>query len=194
MITHWVGKDLNIFRIPVRQLDMLFQTELVRCKETDSLFSVLRKMRDQRVGVVPIESSEGGYTVGLCFLNDLIYVLRQPDFYTLLSKPIMSFLKELNSFDDDISNSSHHDSAENVPININKTQHQVIEKSTATREMNQDQSSNKGSFSSEMSSEDAGQDTPFFSQGAFGTELIKGKKNNEIERVKGRSRLMSNVE
>lgn len=85
MTTHWLGKDLSIFRIPLRSLDMLFQTELVRCKETDSLFSVLRKMRDQRVGVVPIESSEGGYTVGLCFLNDLIYLLRKPDFHTQLS-------------------------------------------------------------------------------------------------------------
>lgn len=76
MVTHWVGKDLSIFRIPLRQLDMLFQTELVRCKESDSLFSVLRKMRDYRIGIIPIESNEGGYTVGLFFKLDMIYVLK----------------------------------------------------------------------------------------------------------------------
>jgi hypothetical protein len=33
-------------------------------------------MKDQRVGVISIEANEGGFTVGLCFLNDLFYLLR----------------------------------------------------------------------------------------------------------------------
>lgn len=57
-------------------------------------------MRDQRVGVISIESSEGGFTVGLCFLNDLLYLLRLPDYHFFLTQPVMVFLKDLNSYDD----------------------------------------------------------------------------------------------
>jgi hypothetical protein len=34
--------------------------------------------------------------------------------------------------------------------------------------------SNNGSFSSQVSSDDPVKDTPFFAQGAFGTEILKG--------------------
>lgn len=46
MTTHWSGTDVECFKIPLKNLDMLFQTQLIRCKESDTLFQVLRKMRD----------------------------------------------------------------------------------------------------------------------------------------------------
>lgn len=64
------------------------------------MFQVLRKMRDWRVSVVSIEAAEGNYTVALCFLNDLLYLLRLPDYYYFFNQPVMVFLKELNSNDD----------------------------------------------------------------------------------------------
>jgi hypothetical protein len=96
---HW-NQEVDCFKIPLKNLDMLFQTEITSCKETDTLFQVLRKMRDWRVGVISIEASEGNYTVGLCFLNDLLYLLRLPDYYYFFSQPVMVFLKDLNSYDD----------------------------------------------------------------------------------------------
>lgn len=47
-----------------------------------------------------IEASEGGYTVGLCFLTDLLYLLRLPDYHFFFSQPVMVFLKDLNSYED----------------------------------------------------------------------------------------------
>lgn len=102
MTSHWNGSDVDCFKIPLKNLDMLFQTELIRSKESDTLYMVLRKMRDQRVSVIEIEAKEGGHTVALCFLNDLIYLLRQNDYHYYLGLPVMVFLKELNSYDDNI--------------------------------------------------------------------------------------------
>ena len=56
-------------------------------------------MCDSRISVVPIDSQEGDFTVGLCFLNDLIYLFRQPNFYTYLSQPVIDFIKKVNYFD-----------------------------------------------------------------------------------------------
>lgn len=52
------------------------------------------------MGIVSIEASEGGYTVGLLFLTDLFYLLRLPDYHLFFSQPVMVFLKDLNSYDD----------------------------------------------------------------------------------------------
>lgn len=49
--------------------------------------------------MVPIDSQEGDFTVGLCFLNDLIYLFRQQNFYTYLSLPVIDFIKKVNYFD-----------------------------------------------------------------------------------------------
>ena len=103
MTTNWV-KDISCFQISLKYFDLLFQNELIRCKETDSLYFVLKKMREKRVGVVSIEAADGQYTVGLCFLNDLFYLLRLPDFHYFLSQPVIVFLRELDSFGEEISN------------------------------------------------------------------------------------------
>lgn len=47
-----------------------------------------------------IEASEGGYSVGLCFLTDLLYLLRLPDYHFFFNQPVMVFLKDLNSYED----------------------------------------------------------------------------------------------
>ena len=78
----------------------LFENEIVRCKENNSLFHVLRKMCDSRISVVPVDSIEGDFTVGLCFLNDLAYLFRQPNFYLLLLQPVIDFIKRVNFFEE----------------------------------------------------------------------------------------------
>jgi CBS domain-containing protein len=75
MTTHWNGSDVDCFKIPLKQLDMLFENELVKCKESDILFVAIRKMRDFRVNTVAVEADDGCYTVGLCFLNDILFLL-----------------------------------------------------------------------------------------------------------------------
>ena len=73
--THWGARDTNCFKIQLQNFEMLFQQTLVRCKETDTLLQVMRKMTELRVSVVVIENATGEYSVGLCFLNDLLYLL-----------------------------------------------------------------------------------------------------------------------
>jgi len=50
--------------------------------------------------VVPVDSIEGDFTVGLCFLNDLAYLFRQPNFYLLLLQPVIDFIKRVNFFEE----------------------------------------------------------------------------------------------
>ena len=69
-------------------------------------------MRDQRVGVISIEASEGGYTVGLCFLNDLLYLLRLPDYHQYFCRPVMDFLQILNDYEDSVFDEDGKDSEE----------------------------------------------------------------------------------
>ena len=95
--THWQS-DTSVFLEPISNLN-LFQNEIVRCKENNSVFHVLRKMRDFRISVVPVDSQDGEFTVGLCFLTDLIYLFRQPEFYKFFSLSIIEFIKMVNYFD-----------------------------------------------------------------------------------------------
>ena len=64
---------------------MLFENELVTCKESDILFMCIRKMRDYRVNTIAVEADEANYTVGLCYINDILYLLRQPDYHYFLA-------------------------------------------------------------------------------------------------------------
>lgn len=34
-------------------------------------------------------------SIGICFLNDLMYLLRLPDYYRFLQQPVVYFIKEL---------------------------------------------------------------------------------------------------
>ena len=70
-VTSLWEQDLESFKIPIKSFDMLFQTELIRCSETDSLFEAPTKMNDNRVSLLAVQSAHDDYTVGLCFLNDL---------------------------------------------------------------------------------------------------------------------------
>ena len=93
LVENYTGSDLSIFEEPLSSFDLahhnLFPSyqKLVIARDTDSLFSVLKKMRDNRVSCVPIEKlipSSGnhtGRTVGLAFLTDLMFLLRLPNFY-----------------------------------------------------------------------------------------------------------------
>jgi hypothetical protein len=78
--TNWGLRPTECFKIELQYFDMLFNQNLIRCKETDSLLTVMRKMNDQRVGMISIESVSGEYTVGLCFLSDLLWLMQLPDF------------------------------------------------------------------------------------------------------------------
>jgi hypothetical protein len=56
-------------------------------------------MHDQRISVVPIDSIEGTHTVGLCFLSDLQYLLKMPDYHRCLGSPAIALLREINCFE-----------------------------------------------------------------------------------------------
>ena len=79
-----------------------------------------------------------------------------------------------------MSNSSLKDSENNEVITTNDQPDKVKQKIIDLK-ANNGELSDKGSFSSEVSSQNGVKDTPFFSQGAFGTEMIKGQKNIELE-------------
>ena len=49
---------------------------------------------------MPVDSIEGDFTVGLCFLNDIAYLFRQPNFYLLLLQPVIDFIKRVNFFEE----------------------------------------------------------------------------------------------
>lgn len=109
LVTQFQG-DLSVFKIPIKEIDALSRLSsnnnydyLIKASNHDSLLHVLRLMKDKRVSLVPIEESIGKHeaTVGLCFLNDLHYLLKLPDFWKFLQEPVMNFLKELNGFEDD---------------------------------------------------------------------------------------------
>ncbi len=61
MLENYTGSDLSIFEEPLSNFDLthhnLFPTyqKLVMARDTDTLFSVLKKMRDNRVSCIPIE-------------------------------------------------------------------------------------------------------------------------------------------
>ena len=72
------------------------------------MFSVLKKMRDNRVSCIPIErqlsqnDQHTTRTVGLAFLTDLMFLLRMPDFYKYLDEPVIAFIGDLNGLEEDL--------------------------------------------------------------------------------------------
>jgi hypothetical protein len=61
LVENYTGSDLSIFEEPLSSFDLthhnLFPSyqKLVMSKDTDTLFTVLKKMRDCRVSCIPIE-------------------------------------------------------------------------------------------------------------------------------------------
>lgn len=84
---------------------------LVKASYTDTLYEVLKKMRDNQVSNVIIERSyqsketqrEVTETVGMLFLTDLMYLLRQVNFFEILTQPVMQFVMQLNGSEEDLS-------------------------------------------------------------------------------------------
>lgn len=84
---------------------------LVKASYMDTLFEVLKKMRDNQVSNVIIERSyqsketqrEVTETVGMVFLTDLMYLLRQVNFFEILTQPVMHFVMHLNGSEEDLS-------------------------------------------------------------------------------------------
>ena len=79
---------------------------MVRCRHTDTLYEVLQKLRENKVSMIIIErhlktnvpSSE---TVGIVFLTDLMFILRQLNFHEILTQPVFKFITNLNGTDED---------------------------------------------------------------------------------------------
>ena len=80
---------------------------------SDSLFEVLRKLRDKNVGMIIIERmtlvrlgpqqtwTEVKETVGIVFLSDLMFLLRQLNFHEILTQPVINFCMNLNGTEED---------------------------------------------------------------------------------------------
>jgi len=70
-------------------------------------------MLDKRISMVPVESiieefdKENQqvkycmFTTGLCFMNDLLYLLKLPNYWNYLSEPVSALLHELYLNPDD---------------------------------------------------------------------------------------------
>ena len=114
LVETYTGTDLSFFEEPLSSFDLshhhnLFPSyqKLVIARDTDSLFQVLKKMRDNRVSCIPIEKlinaqdPHNTRSVGLAFLNDIMYLLRMPEFYRQLDEPCINFVKEINGLEED---------------------------------------------------------------------------------------------
>ncbi len=113
LVENYTGNDLSIFEEPLTNFDLthhnLFPSyqKLVMARDSDSLYSVLKKMRDNRVSCIPIEKTvhpddpHTTKTVGLAFLTDIMFLLRIPDFWKYLDEPVLKFVMELNGLDED---------------------------------------------------------------------------------------------
>jgi hypothetical protein len=114
-----------------------------------------------------IESECGQFTVGLCFLNDLFYLLRLPDFHYYLAQPVLLFLRELDSF------------ADEAPILDCEIQPDFVEEAKSPIFAIKPLLVPDGgaSYHSSVSSEEESTDMPFFQMGAFGTDVVKPLKD-----------------
>jgi hypothetical protein len=82
---------------------------LVRAQHTETLFEVLIKLREKRISMIAVERTfyckktqrEISETVGIVFLTDLMYILRQINFADILKQPVMNFVMNLNGTDED---------------------------------------------------------------------------------------------
>jgi hypothetical protein len=99
MVSNYRG-DLTQFRM--QHVGSFAKQTLVRANEHDTLLHVLRVMAASRISVLPIERKvedqthqKTTFTIGLLFLNDLIYLLGMPNFWQCLNEPVVEFFKEL---------------------------------------------------------------------------------------------------
>lgn len=95
--------DLSVFRLPSSNITAVGKQSLVRANDSDSLLHVLRVMAASRISLLPIErkiedptcNKKTTFTVGLMYLNDLLYLLGMPNFWESLNEPVLEFFKEL---------------------------------------------------------------------------------------------------
>ena len=109
MVKNYDG-DLSVFQRT--KLDSYQHQTLVRAFKDDLLIELLYQMKQKRISLVPVEEylschqraqDSNSFTVGLVFLTDLLFLLRLPNFWELLSQPVSVFLEELYGGDQDLS-------------------------------------------------------------------------------------------
>ena len=111
IVKNYTG-DLSVFR--KSKIDTYAHQTLVRSLKEDLLIEVLYQMKQKRISIVPIEdrlpchsqqrdSDTPSFTVGLVFITDLLFLLRLPNFWELLSQPVSTFLEELYGNDNELS-------------------------------------------------------------------------------------------
>ena len=102
MVTNYEG-DLSVFKRPENKIDSHLHQTLVRAYKDETLLEVLFAMKQKRISVLPIEErfelqltqEVESHTIGLLFITDLLYLLRLPNYWQLLSQPVTEFLNEL---------------------------------------------------------------------------------------------------
>lgn len=98
MVSNFEG-DLDVFKKPENKIKVNTNSPLVTALKTDSLIEVLYLMKSKRISLIPIED-EARYTVGLLFLNDVLFLLRLPHFWEYLGRPVESLLREMYGDED----------------------------------------------------------------------------------------------
>ena len=105
--------DISFFEVPLHNFDLpnsqLFPkvSKIVQAKDQDSLISVMKKMRENRISCIPIERQINPNdefttrTVGIAYLSDLMFLLRIPNYYRYLEEPIINFIIDLNGLEED---------------------------------------------------------------------------------------------
>ena len=113
MVENYQGNDLAYFEEPLSNFDQTYHNlfpayqKLVIARDTETVFQVLKKMRDNRVSCIPIERQLSPLdphttrTVGLAFQTDIMFLMRLPDFWKHLDDPIIQFVTELNGLEED---------------------------------------------------------------------------------------------
>lgn len=94
--------DVSPFNLPLRELDFYYAMKMTNKKNDDNikviqkdelLFSVLKKMLDYRIGMIPIvEDLESKKTIGLFYLKDVFWLLRSGKYF---NKPVHMLLKAI---------------------------------------------------------------------------------------------------
>jgi CBS domain-containing protein len=64
----------------IKDIEIGTKINLVKAKESDSLATVLKKMVDKRISIVPIEKNDGSKIIGLSYMTDVFYLLRTREF------------------------------------------------------------------------------------------------------------------
>jgi CBS domain containing-hemolysin-like protein len=83
---------------------------IVRAQHTDNLYEVLQKLRENKISMIIVErlfsssksnNIQKSETVGIVFLTDLMFILRQLNFHEILTQPVLKFIMSLNGTDED---------------------------------------------------------------------------------------------